>query len=103
MSQINNQNEQKEIISKSENVLSMNQINEMKMKKGKMKIINPTTLINNNTPTKKVNEDQNNSQYPSNRNVLGQTDLNHQKPLTAFTVTTEAANNQQTINPNGKQ
>ena len=62
MSQINNQNEQKEIISKSENVLSMNQINEMKMKKGKMKIINPTTLINNNTQTKKVNEDQNNSQ-----------------------------------------
>lgn len=69
MSQINNQNEQKEIISKSENVLSTNQINEMKMKKGKMKILNPSTLINNTPSAKKVNEDQNNSQYPSNRNV----------------------------------
>lgn len=98
MSQINSQNEQKGIISKNEKVISTSQINETKMKKGKMKILN-----NNSSSSKKNNEDQNNSQYPSNRNVLDQTEINHPKPLTALTITTEAANNQQTLNSNGKQ
>lgn len=87
-----------EIVSKDEPMSSsVSEPNEVELKRGKMKI----STVSPSTEDKKLkkSDEQNNSQFPSNRNVLDQTDL--QKP-SPFTVTTEVGNNQAQLNPNGK-
>lgn len=98
MSQLKSEENQNiEIVSKDEPITSsVSEPNEVELKRGKMKI----STVSPSTEDKKLkkSDDPNNSQFPSNRNALDQTEM--QKP-SPFTITTEVGNNHAQLNQNG--